>query len=192
MKKIYFNSPVVLWFVILCTIVLGLNYLSGGYTNVLFFEVYRSPVSLSFFIRLFGHVLGHVDFEHYANNMMFILLAGPMVEEKYGSRNLLKFIVITALVTGICQIILFPNTALLGASGVVFMMIMLASVVGAKDGIPLTMVLMIIVYLGTQVVEGLLLDDGVSHITHIVGGIIGIIAGWNHRYNPKGENPNVL
>ena len=182
MKKFYFNSPVILWFVILCTITLAINYLTGGVSNELCFEVYRSPMnSIFFYIRLFGHVLGHMNFEHYANNMMYILLAGPMVEEKYGSKNVLTLIIMTAFITGIVQSIFFPNAALLGASGVVFMLIMMAAVVGKGDGIPITLVLMIVVYLGTQVIDAFTLNDGISHLTHIIGGVIGLWGGWTLR-----------
>lgn len=181
MRKVYFNSPVILWFVILCTTTLALNYITGGWTNQMFFEVYRSPFSIGAVIRLFGHVLGHANFEHYSNNMMYILLVGPVAEEKYGSRRLTVLMVITALVTGLVQVILFPGTALLGASGIVFMLIMLTAVVGKGDRIPLTLVLVTVLYLGSQIIEGLTLDDGVSHITHIIGGIIGIAAGWKMR-----------
>ena len=181
-KKISFNSPVILWFVIICTVALILNYLTGGVSNYLCFEVYRSSLlNPLFYVRLIGHVFGHANFEHYANNMMYILLAGPMVEEKYGSKNLLKLMVITALITGIVQIIFFPDSALLGASGIVFLLIMLAAVVGKGDKIPLTLILMIAVYLGSQIIEGLVMNDGISHITHIIGGIIGVWAGWQLR-----------
>lgn len=181
-KKISFNSPVILWFVIICTASLILNYLTNGISNQLCFEVYRSSLlNPLFYVRLVGHVFGHANFEHYANNMMYILLAGPMVEEKYGSKNLLKLMAVTALVTGLVQVIFFPDSALLGASGIVFLLIMLAAVVGKGDKIPLTLILMIAVYLGSQIIEGLVMNDGISHITHIIGGIIGVWAGWQLR-----------
>ncbi|MBQ1506311.1 MAG: rhomboid family intramembrane serine protease [Erysipelotrichales bacterium] len=179
MKKISFNSPVVLWFVIICSLSLGLNLLTGGKSNQLVFMVYNSSLrDPLFWVRLVGHIFGHANFEHFANNMMYILLIGPIVEEKYGSKNLALLILLTAVVTGVFQIVLFPRTALLGASGVVFLFIMLSAVVGNGESIPLTLILVIIVYIGTQIVQGIFLSDGVSHLTHIIGGIIGLVAGW--------------
>ena len=35
------------------------------------------------------------------NNFLYILLIGPMIEEKYGSRNLIIMIALEALITGI-------------------------------------------------------------------------------------------
>lgn len=45
---------------------------------------------------------------------MYILLVGPMVEERYGSRQLVKMICLTAFLTGLLQVIFFPRYALLG------------------------------------------------------------------------------
>ena len=63
---------------------------------------------------------------------MMILVVGPGLEEKYGSRNLLSAIVITALVSGLVYWFLFPGSMLMGASGIVFMMIVMASLAGIE------------------------------------------------------------
>ena len=96
-----------------------------------------------------------------------------------GSRNLLLTIVITAFATGLVQFLLFPHSALLGASGVVFMMIVLSSFTEMKKGgIPLTMLLVVALYLGSEIADGLTRTDNVSHLTHIVGGVCGIVFGF--------------
>jgi len=59
------------------------------------------------------------------NNFLLILLLGPMLEEKYGSKRIAFMIAVTAVVTGVINILLFPRTALLGASGVVFILLIL-------------------------------------------------------------------
>ena len=64
---------------------------------------------------------------------------------------MLKGILLTALISGILQCALFPRTALLGASGIVFMLIMLASLSGFSGGIPVTMLLVAALYLGQQI-----------------------------------------
>ena len=54
----------------------------------------------------------------------------------------------TALVSGILQCVLFPSSALLGASGIVFMLIMLSSLAGSRNGgIPITLILVGALYL---------------------------------------------
>jgi membrane associated rhomboid family serine protease len=127
---------------------------------------------------LFGHVLGHVDLEHYMGNMMLFLLLGPMVEEKYGSKPLAVMLVLTALITGLVHI-LCSNTVLLGASGLVFMLIVLSSMVRFQNGrVPLTMILVVVLYLGQEVYDGIMIADGVSQLTHVLGGVCGGVFGW--------------
>ena len=115
-------------------------------------------------------------------NMLLLLLVGPPLEEKYGSRTLLLTIVVTALVTGLVQFIFFPQTALLGASGVVFMMIVLSSFTEMKKGgIPITLILVVVFYLGGELVDGLKNTDNISQLTHIVGGVCGMVFGFTLR-----------
>lgn len=178
-KKIEFNSPVVLVFVFICFGALILSYITRGYTNRMFFSVYRGSLADPlFYIRLVGHVFGHADWAHFFNNTMNILILGPMLEEKYGTRNMVVIIFLTAVVTGLVNIILFDNVMLLGASGVVFAMILLSSITSVKEGgIPLTFILVAVIYLGGQIVDGLTIQDNVSNFTHIIGGIVGACCG---------------
>lgn len=166
MKKlvIRFNAPVVLLFALLSLLVLLLDGWTGGVSTTRFFCVYRSSLADPLtYVRFFGHVLGHSGYSHYMNNMLLLLLVGPGLEEKYGSLNLLMTILVTALVTGLVQFIFFPGTALLGASGVVFMMIVLNSFTEMRrGGIPLTMLLVVALYLGNEVVDGLSESDNIS------------------------------
>ena len=179
MKKrqlvIHYNAPVVLTFAFLALAVLAMDFLTGGATTMKYFCVYRSSFSEPLtYARLFTHVLGHADYAHYIGNIMLMLVIGTTLEEKYGSKKLLLCIFITAGVSGLVQMFLFPNTALLGASGIVFMMIVLSSLSGMKNGsIPLTLILVVALYLGGEVWDALTLRDNVSQLTHIVGGLCG-------------------
>lgn len=150
----------------------------------LLFSVYKGSLKdIFFYIRLFGHVLGHVDWEHFVNNFLIILLVGPMLEMKYGSKNMVQMIVITAFVTGILNVIFF-DTALLGASGIAFMLIILSSFVNIKKGsIPLTLLLVASLYIGREVVAGLTTNDNISQFAHIAGGICGGVFGFTLRSN---------
>lgn len=150
----------------------------------LLFSVYKGSLKdIFFYLRLFGHVLGHVDWEHFVNNFLIILLVGPMLEMKYGSKNMVQMIVITAFVTGILNVIFF-DTALLGASGIAFMLIILSSFVNIKKGsIPLTLLLVASLYIGREVVAGLTTNDNISQFAHIAGGICGGVFGFTLRSN---------
>ncbi len=178
--KFSFNSPIVLGFTIICFIALVLNWLTRGWANNAVFSVYHSSLLSPFtYIRMIGHIFGHANWEHFIGNIMLILVVGPLLEEKYGSSNLLFVILATALVTGIVNYIFFPHVQLLGASGVVFAFILLSPFTGVKEGtVPVTLVLVALIYIGGQVYDGLFLKDNVANLTHILGGLVGAGLGY--------------
>ena len=180
MKRLQYNSPVVLSFFLVSLISLVLGKLPGGGTTAAFFSVYRASLASPFtYIRFFGHVLGHADLNHFMGNMLLLLVVGPPLEEKYGSGRLLTGICFTALVSGLLQFLCFPGTALLGASGVVFMLIMLASLSGMKEGkVPLTLILVAVLYLGQELYSMLFVSDNVANLMHLVGGACGTAFGF--------------
>lgn len=179
--KFQYNSPVILTFTLLALCAVLLNFITNGWTNRYIFCVYRthfySPMQ---YIRMFTHVIGHANYEHFINNFTIILLIGPMLEEKYGSRDLIEMIAITAFVTGLIQVIFFPQYALLGASGVAFMLILLSSFANYQKGkIPVTLILVAIIYLSGEIINGVRNPhDNISQMAHIVGGICGTLFGW--------------
>ena len=122
-----YNSPVIITYLVLSLIAWFLNTISRGKTNKIFFSSYRSSLLNPLtYIRLITHSIGHKDLEHLIHNFLFILLIGPMVEEKYNSLNLIIMLVITSLVIALFNII-FNNYMILGASGNVYMLIVLSS-----------------------------------------------------------------
>ncbi len=181
--KFHYNSPVVLSFALLSLCALILGYFTDGWTTTRFFSVYRCSLRDAAAIpRFVGHVLGHESYSHFIGNMMMILVVGPTLEEIYGSRKLFVAIFVTALVSGMIHWLFFPGSALLGASGIVFMMIVMSSLSGMKNGsIPITLVLVLLLYLGGEIVDGFVLKDNVSQLTHVVGGICGAVLGMNMR-----------
>lgn len=172
--KFRYNSPVILTFALLSAGILGLNLLTDGWTNTNLFSTYRSSLlDPLMYVRLFGHALGHADWAHYLGNMILILLLGPMLEEKYGSKVILEMILITAVLTGILHNILFPNVILLGASGIAFMLIVLSSIANVRRGeIPITFILICIYYIGGELLAAFR-DDNISQLAHIIGGTCG-------------------
>lgn len=174
------NAPVVLGFVAVCGLVLMVDVLTGGVSTSAFFVTYRNSLRSPWtYIRLFTHVLGHAGWAHFIGNMSYLLLLGPMLEEKYGGKRLLLVIVVTAVVTGLINNVFFPGVALCGASGVCFAFILLASFTSFREGeIPLTFILVAMIYLGQQVYDGLVLDDNISNMAHVFGGIVGSVVGY--------------
>ena len=191
LPKIQYNSPVILTFAFLSLLTLVLNRLTGGRSNTLLFSVYRASFADPLtYLRLFLHVIGHGSLEYFMGNILLLLVIGPPLEEKYGSLNLLLSILITAVVAGLVQMLLFPYSALLGASGIVFMMIVLSSLAGMEDGrIPLTLILVVVLYLGREVVDMIVQRDNISQLTHIIGGICGAAIGFALKRVEAGRNP---
>jgi membrane associated rhomboid family serine protease len=139
-----------------------------------------SVTSFRNWVTLFTHVLGHKNWQHLVSNFTAILLIGPILEEIYGTYSLLIMIAITALVTGALNAVFF-SSSLLGASGVLFMMILLASFTNFNRGeIPLTFILVLVLYLGKEFFGSLARepDENISHFAHIVGGFIGSLFGF--------------
>ena len=177
--KITLNAPFTLGFTLLCAVATLLCAVLKDST-VLLFSTHAAPLSDPLmYLRLFTHVLGHSGLAHLIGNITLILLLGPALEEKYGAVKLLLVTLSTALVTGMIHNLLFPSTMLLGASGVVFAMILLTSFAGFKEGeIPLTFILVAVLYLGQQIWDGVTVRDNISNLSHIIGGLVGSGAGW--------------
>ena len=177
--KITFNSPVVLSFVFICVAVQVASTLTGGMITRTFFT---SRVGMPFdplvIFCSISHIFGHAGWDHLIGNMSYILLLGPLLEEKYGSVRLVWIILASALAASIANAVLL-HTSVVGASGVVFTFILLSSVTGLKEGeLPLTFVLVALLYFGQQVYGALFVRDNVSYLGHIAGGVVGSVVGF--------------
>jgi len=175
------NSPVILWLTIIALAILIIDMIiPDSMVNMVMLlgarrTSFADPMQ---YVRLFTHVLVHADITHYVGNFMLILAIGPMVEEKYGSGSLVLITIITALVTGLVKVIFFPGVVLVGASGIVFMLILMASFTNIRQGrLPITVLLVAILYIGNEVIQGLFTVDNVSRISHIIGGLCGAVFG---------------
>ena len=173
-----YNSIVILSYFFLSLLVLWLGHLSHGKSNYYFSSGRGSVFHLVTYFRMVSHVLGHSNWNHFRNNFIYILLIGPILEEKYGSVRLLMMILITAVVTSIIHMI-FSKKDILGASGIAFMLILLSSLVNIQSGkVPITLILIFIFYLASEVMDGISKKDNVSHFSHLIGAICGFVFGY--------------
>ena len=185
------NAPVVIGFVGMSFLAFLCNLVTQGVTNHYLFSVYRAPLSDPLtYVRIIGHIFGHVDWGHFFGNMTLLLLLGPILEERYGSKKLIFITLVTAVITGGVSMIFTPSTVLLGASGVVFCYIVLVSFIKVEGGgIPITSILVAVVYLGEEFYHVVFADNNISYRTHIIGGIVGAFLGYvlnMQRKNLKG------
>lgn len=194
--KIRYNAPVVLNFTFISVLVLFLNPVLGSDLIPTWFVVPGrgsfNTGSVISYIRLFSHIAGHISWEHLLGNFAIILLVGPILEEKYGSFSILLMILITAFVTGILNSLLFTGS-LLGASGVAFMMILLAPFTNSRNGeIPLTFILILVLYLTKEVFQSFQTNN-IAEFAHIAGGLCGSLFGFiklRNQSNDRNVIPN--
>ena len=169
----------VLTFAAICAVTLILNYITRGASNNLLFVCYghASLFDPLTYVRVFAYVFGHANFSHFAGNMTMLLLVGPIAEERYGSWNLCIMMFVTAILGGILNMLFF-STGILGASGIVFLLIILSAFTNMKKGeIPITLLLIAAIYLGQEIYSGLTANDNVSHFGHLCGGVSGLAFG---------------
>ena len=176
--RLKYNSPVILTFALICSIIFILDKFTANHLMRLFAvgsEInFTNPLSV---FTLFSHIFGHANMEHLLGNLTLVLLLGPIAEEKYGSLNIFIMILITAFITGLLNVIFF-DTALMGASGIVFMLILLVSFTNVDAGqIPMTFVLVAILFIGKELLLSVK-DDQVAQYAHIIGGFCGGVFGF--------------
>lgn len=189
--RLSFNVPVTLCFIALCFIATLLGVVSGGSLSTMFFTAYRlqvlNPLS---WLRCVTSTMGHAGWEHFFNNMLYIILLGPILEEKYGSKVMILSIVLSGLATTLAITILASNTGVIGASGVVFAWILMSSFTSFREGtIPVTFVLVFVFYIGQEVLNGVVARDNISQMGHIVGGLVGSSIGF--LKNNKGKQSDM-
>ncbi len=175
-----YNSPVILTYLLLSLIACLLNFLTKGKSNKLLFTSYRSSLLNPLtYIRMITHSIGHMNLDHFIHNFLFILLVGPMIEEKYGSIPLLYMFIITSIVIALFNMI-FDDYIITGASGNVYMLIVLSSFSNISEGkIPLTFILILIFYIIGEMKKSLLEGNKkIYHDGHLIGAICGIIFGF--------------
>lgn len=180
MKKlrISFNAPVTLSFVLISFVVLILKMIFGQSIVALFGVYYTSWADPFMYLRLFTHIFTHADIAHFTGNFMLILITGPLIEERYGKRRLVTMILITSVIIGLINVLFFRDVILYGASGVAFMLILLSSFVNIQERkIPLTVILVSVLYIGNEIITGITANDQVSQLAHIIGGICGAVFG---------------
>ena len=179
--KVTYNAKFTLSFCLIALIMLLVNMLTGGLINRVFS---LSPhLSVSGVYRLITYIFCHANVQHLISNFLFLLLLGPILEEKYGAKLLTIMTVFTAVATGLVNAAFF-NDSIIGASGIVFMFIVLSSIVNVKQKeVPLTFIFIVIIYIGGELFNGFN-NDNISQFGHVLGGICGGALGF--LLNKKG------
>ena len=168
------------------------------------------------------HTQAHGSTGHLTGNLSLILLLAPLVEARLGSRAFLALLVFTSITGGLANAILSSH-GIIGASGIVFMLITLTPLANnfaahsntirsssattgssgfdpdfSSDGgptkreasgahqLPATFVLLFFFYVGKEL-SLMFSNDGVSHLGHLVGGVLGATVGLLLRSQERGR-----
>ena len=178
--RIAYNSPVILSFTLIAGAVFIADQMTGQglIKPMLSASPYFMILSPMSYVRLFSYTVVHQNWVHLSDNFMIILLVGPLLEEKYGSLSIFIMMLLTAFLASIINIFLV-NAIMIGASGIVFMFIVLSSFTNLNyryNGIPLTFILVASIFMSNEFL-GTLAKDNIAHFAHIAGGICGALFG---------------
>ena len=192
--KIRYNAPVILTFSLASTIIFIISQVVPGFGDL--FVVPGTGMPFNFLslesLKLVSYIFGHANWEHLIGNFSIILLAGPVLEEKYGSVRMFVMILFTAVVTGLFNVLLLPNPSL-GASGIAFMLILLISVTNVRRGeIPLTLIAIIAIFVTKEVIQIFNPNNRINEAAHLLGGLCGGVFGFifAREKKPKDKNPD--
>ena len=187
--RLQYNAPVTLTFALLSLLAIALGELTDGWTTQNLFCFFKSsPNDWLTWPRAVLHVLGSTDLTTCTGNLIVLLVVGPAAEERFGSVKVLFAVLLTAVAGALIMWYLFPKATIMGASGVLFMMMVLASFACARSGeIPITLLLVLVLFLGSEVLRAVTGSAGLQELTHIAGGGVGILLGLLFNRRRRGE-----
>ena len=178
--KIVFNAPVTLLFLAVGLAVLVINLETGD----ALIPWVSCSASDSYLVGFVAYPFGHADLWHYLSNAFVLLLVGPIAEERYGSGPLVIMMLITTFLIAIIHLLVSPDVAVLGSSGIVFMCVILSAHVQIAHArhtgvirVPVTLLLVVALYLGLEFFM-IGSPDNISHMAHVTGGVCGFILGF--------------
>ncbi len=129
-------------------------------------------------VRLVTWPFVHADTAHLLGNMMLFLLLSPNLEKKQGWFEFGFCLLATAVVIGLCHLAFGRgHTVLVGASGWVFMMILLSTFVSGEPGTISVPTLIVAGLFAWQEVRAALTPNQISQLAHLLGGVCGLVFG---------------
>lgn len=144
--------------------------ISGGLGSLLLPSTWVCLLTWPFVHANTGHLLG---------NMMLFLLLSPGLEKKQGWVEYLFCLLITGVVIGVAHLAFGGGrTVLIGASGWVFMMILLSTFTSGEAGTVSVPTLIVAALYGWQEVRAALAPDHVAQFAHLLGGACGLLFGF--------------
>lgn len=138
-----------------------------------------------YYWQFLTYMFTHATVSHFIFNMLSLYIFGTAVERRIGSREFILYYLLTGVLSGVASYAMFymanTNTVLLGASGAIYALLMLFSVLYPRSVIyvfgliPVQAPLLIILYFIIELISGLSAHDGVAHMTHLSGLVFGLL-----------------
>lgn len=193
--KFTFDAPVTLAFSAISLVLFLINTFvcKGKLTEVFLASPTVSGGELPFvtsnflsYLRLIFYVFSANTASALMTNLIFILLLGPSMEERYGSVVIGIMIIFSALFSGVLNAC-FCKTSLQGAIAVVFMMIFLNSFMSfSKKKIPVSFLAVFILFIVRECF-GKSADEMVGILIGIAGGLCGSLFAFLTSPKAKAE-----
>lgn len=138
-----------------------------------------------YYWQFLTYMFTHATVSHFIFNIISLYIFGTAVERRIGSREFLLYYLLTGVLSGVASYAMFymanTNTVLLGASGAIYALLILFSVLYPRSVIyvfgliPVQAPLLIILYFIIELISGLTAHDGVAHMTHLSGLVFGLL-----------------
>ena len=145
--------------------------------------------------QLFTYMFMHGNLTHLFFNMFALWMFGNTMENIWGTKRFLVYYLACGLGAGLLTL-LIPGAALtVGASAAVYGLLLAFGLTFPNDYIylyflvPIKAKWFVIGYAVIELFEGFFINDGIAHVAHLGGMLVGLrlILWW--RRNPFGRNP---
>jgi membrane associated rhomboid family serine protease len=136
----------------------------------------------------------HGGFMHLFFNMLVLFFFGPLLERRIGSKSFLALFFGSGIIAGLAQVMVFPASAVIGASGAIFgilgaLTVLMPDLKIILYFVPVKMVYATILFAILDLLPVLTgTADGVAHIAHLAGLAVGLAAGFWYRQKSKVRN----
>lgn len=188
--------PVVTWLLVAANVLVFLLEMAGGDNFVYtwaFTPAYFSQNPTAFFITIFTSMFMHASWLHLGGNMLYLLIFGDNVEDRFGHFKFLIFYLLCGMAATFAQYILAPYVEVpnLGASGAIagvlaaYLILMPGQrirVLIAAWIVRLPAILVIGAWIGLQLLSGIGTlstmnagSGGVAYMAHIGGFAAGLV-----------------
>lgn len=182
------DSPFISIYIFICFLVFFIDVRSKVFAS----KYFSLPATKNFnffypisYLKTISYIFGHLSWIHLNGNIIKLLFWAPAVEKYFDNLELFK-IIITSAISSSLGIMVFDKRKTYGSSGIVYSMIVLNFLIEfrtkGKTGIIGTVPSALFWQIFFQFLNeyyNFLNNPNISHITHLMGAIIGFIFGMN-------------